>query len=146
MTRDTSDQRLTDTGRRTVSVSFPGFPVPDFPGSRRLFHSRFPGIPLRGTFFLSDIFGIFHQMLRICLKIHNYVHEITCKEPSCTIQCQPILHFGILESGLFNFFYVKIHSQDPGNSREMTFSFPFSREWHISFPVETLRTVIHIDR
>jgi hypothetical protein len=31
------------------SVSFPGFPVPDFPGSRRFFHSRFPGKLVRDS-------------------------------------------------------------------------------------------------
>jgi hypothetical protein len=36
--------RNTKTGNAVEpSVSFPGFPVPEFPGSRRYFHSRFPG-------------------------------------------------------------------------------------------------------
>jgi hypothetical protein len=84
----------------TTSVSFPGFPVPDFPGSRRLSHSHFPGkwvrdsreYDLLSTFlYARGILSIFHQMLRICLKIHNNVHEISCKEHRYTIQCQPIL-------------------------------------------------------
>jgi hypothetical protein len=49
----------------------------DFPGSRRLLYSRFPGKLVRDSreydllsklLYFSGISGIFHQMLRICLK------------------------------------------------------------------------------
>jgi hypothetical protein len=98
---------------QTCSVSFPGFPIPDLPGSRRFFHSRFPGKLVRDSreydllskfVYSSGISGIFHQMLRICLRIHNYVHATSCKEPRCIIWCQTILHFifafGRLQSSL----------------------------------------------
>jgi hypothetical protein len=60
--------------------------IPTFPGNG----SGIPGNRIYYVIFLyvPGILGNFHQMLRICLKIHNYVHEISCKEPKC---CQPIL-------------------------------------------------------
>jgi hypothetical protein len=89
-------------GSDGTSVSFPGFPVPDFPGSRRFCHSRFPGKSVRDSWeydllsknvYSSGISGIFHQLLQICLKIHSYVHATSCKEPRCTmIKWQLILH------------------------------------------------------
>jgi hypothetical protein len=83
-----------------TSVSFPGFPVPDFPGFRRLSHSR-----CSEYLYFSGILGIFYQMLRICLKIHHYVHEIFCKQPRFTIRCQPILHFGFFKKVALFMFY-----------------------------------------
>jgi hypothetical protein len=82
----------TASGSLLGSVSFPGFPVPDFPGSRRFFHSRFLGESVRdsrekdllGKFvYSSSISSIFHQVLGICLKIHNWVYATSCKELWC---------------------------------------------------------------
>jgi hypothetical protein len=108
--------------------------IVSFPPSREI-GPGLPGIGFIKFFFLFFWhFGYFHQMLRICLKIHNYVQEITCKGPRCAIQCQPILHFGFLESSLFQVLLSK--NQFPGT--DIFIPAFLSREWQNSFPVETL--------